>query len=82
VSEEREAAQELEEKAEELRRAADRLGEMVDGLNIAMGRSILRAWVFAVVNTLILLPLIVLGSYLGLRLALKKDAKGRTRRAW
>ena len=63
---------ELEEKAEELRRQAGRLGTMVEGLNETMGRTLLKSWLYAVVNIAMLLPVVVLGSYLGFRIALRR----------
>ena len=65
-------AKELEKKAEELRRQAARLGEMVGALNETMGRNFFKNWLYAVANVAALLPVVVLGAYLGFRIAFRQ----------
>jgi hypothetical protein len=68
----RAGAKELEDKAEELRRQADRLGGMVEALNETMGRNFFKSGLYAAANVAALLPVVVLGSYLGFRIALRQ----------
>lgn len=65
-------AQKLEEKAEELREQADRLGEMVEALNETMGRNFFKSWLYAMANIAVLLPVAVVGSYIGFRIAFRR----------
>lgn len=68
-------ATKLEEKAEELRRQADRLGEMVEALNETMGKNFFKSWLYVVANVAALLPVVVLGAYLGFRIAFRQSLK-------
>lgn len=64
----------LEEKAEQLRREAERLGEVVEAMNQTMGTTSTKTTLYTLIGSLAFLPVIVGGSYLGSRLATRKIA--------